>query len=281
MTYREEAGAPADAPIVRADGVDLAIARAGKGVPVVCLHATGHGARDFAPFADRVKESFEVLRVDWPGHGRSGPDHKPVSARRYAELVKAALDRLDVRAPIVVGCSIGGAAALALSELMPVRALVLCDSGGLNAITPALARICRTFAKFFAAGARGAWWYGPAFAAYMRIVLPSPKAAPQRKRIARACYETAPFVRDAWLSFCKPDYDMRAIAAALDVPVLFAWAMDDRIVSFSLVTDIIKTIKRATVRKFAGGHAAFLEQPARFEAEFRKFAATLGEAVAS
>ncbi len=275
VELRTETGVPSGAALVRADGVDLAISREGKGIPVVCLHATGHGGRDFAPFAQRLRDSFEIIRVDWPGHGRSGPDHRPVSAARYAEVLAAALEQIQVRAPIIVGCSIGGAAALAFAARNPVRALVLCNTGGLNAVTPRIARICRTFAQFFGAGARGAWWYGAAFGAYMHLILPTRRAAPQRKRIARACYETAALIRDAWLSFAEPGYDLRGVAASLDVPVWCAWAMDDKVLPLNFAIDTIKAMKHATISRFVGGHAAFLEQPARFAAEFRKFAGAL------
>jgi pimeloyl-ACP methyl ester carboxylesterase len=78
MHYREEAGVPADSSEIEVDGVRLAVARDGQGLAVVCLHAIGHGGGDFADFASAVKDRFEVIRIDWPGQGRSGPDPKPL-----------------------------------------------------------------------------------------------------------------------------------------------------------------------------------------------------------
>jgi hypothetical protein len=46
-------------------------------------------------------------------------------------------------------------------------------------------------ARFFAAGARGAWWFGLAYGAHYRMVLPWPSAVRQRRRIVRAGYENA------------------------------------------------------------------------------------------
>src|SRR5713226_8492295 len=133
MNYREELGVPPNSRRIEVDGVRLAVARQGQGPPVACLHAIGHGGGDFDAFASAVKARFEVIRLDWPGQGRSGPDPKPLSPSRYADLLGGVLDQLRIEDPIVVGNSIGGAAALIYARDHRVRALVLCDSGGLVA----------------------------------------------------------------------------------------------------------------------------------------------------
>ena len=110
MNLVAEIGVPAGSPTVEVDGVRLAYARRGRGEPVVCLHAIGHGGRDFEAFAGLVSDQFEVICIDWPGQGRSGPDTQPASAARYAALLSGALTKLKIERPIVLGCSIGGAA---------------------------------------------------------------------------------------------------------------------------------------------------------------------------
>jgi pimeloyl-ACP methyl ester carboxylesterase len=77
------------------DKVLLAIKRAGIGPPVVCLTATGHDAQDFEPLAARLKHKFEIICIEWPGHGDSRADHTPASAARYAALVISALRIVD------------------------------------------------------------------------------------------------------------------------------------------------------------------------------------------
>src|SRR5580658_2925310 len=95
---------------VTVDKVPLAVKRAGSGAPVVCLTATGHDAQDFAPLAQRLAHKFEIICIEWPGHGDSKADHVPASAARYADLAGAVLRILNVREPLLVGNSIGGAA---------------------------------------------------------------------------------------------------------------------------------------------------------------------------
>ena len=66
--------------VLAVDGVDLWIRRRGSGPPVVCLHSVGHDGRDFDSLVDRCADTFEFICIDWPGHGRSGPDPAPASA---------------------------------------------------------------------------------------------------------------------------------------------------------------------------------------------------------
>jgi pimeloyl-ACP methyl ester carboxylesterase len=273
MSHRELCGVPAGSPAIDVDGVRIAWCRSGRGAPVVCLHAIAHGGGDFETFADLLR-SCEVIRIDWPGHGRSGPASEAPSAETYAVLLTKILDRLQIDAPIIIGCSIGGAAALAYARSHPVRALVLCDSGGLVPVDALTRAVIRTGAAFFRAGERGAWWFPAAYAFYYRhLVLPSAAAAAQRQRIIAAGREMAPLLRRAWESFGRPESDLRQVALALDVPVWLAWARSDRVIPLRLVQPCIKQMRRTTLTMFAGGHAAFLEQPEAFVREFEAFIA--------
>jgi len=276
MSLRDEIGVPADAELIEVNGARLAVAREGNGPPVVCLHAIGHGGRDFEEFTAAVKNRFEVIRIDWPGQGRSQPDSQPPTAARYAELLADVLDRLNVSAPIIVGNSIGGAAAIHYANVHRVRALVLCNPGGLLRVNRFATGACNAFSAFFAQGARGAWWFPRLFCWYYRfMVLPSPAAAAQRGRIIKAGYEIASVLRDAWKQFGTQASDIRDLAVSLSMPVLFAWAESDKIISLSASMACIKRMKNARVVTFHAGHAAFLERPREFIEEFVKFADTL------
>src|SRR5437868_2755381 len=78
-----------------------------------------------------------------------------------------------------------------------------------------------------------------ACAAYYRIVLPSPAAGGQRKRIVRAAFEIAPVLRDAFIGFAAPDADIRHVARALDVPIWCAWAKSDRVIPLRYALPVI------------------------------------------
>jgi 4,5:9,10-diseco-3-hydroxy-5,9,17-trioxoandrosta-1(10),2-diene-4-oate hydrolase len=94
------------------DGVRIAYDDEGAGSVLVCLHAIGHGARDFRRLRARLSSRYRVIALDWPGQGRSGDDRLPASAARYAELLAGFVDALRLGELVVLGNSIGGAAAI-------------------------------------------------------------------------------------------------------------------------------------------------------------------------
>ena len=262
--------------VVVVDGVSLAVRRDGRGPPVVCLGAVGHDSDDFDGLVERLNGRCEIVRHDWPGHGQSGPDSHPASAARYADLLGPALDALAVDRPILIGNSIGGAAALILASRRPVAGVVLCDSGGLVPVNAFTRALCAVFAGFFRAGASGAGWYDAAFALYYRMVLPAPAAERRRREIIANGRRLAPILAEAWDSFGRPDADLRDLAAGLDPPIWVAWARRDRVIPLALCRPAIRAMRNASLSRFDGGHSPFLEDPDAFAAGFSDFLDRLG-----
>ena len=253
----------------------LAARRIGRGPPVVCLHAIGHDSDDFMPLAQRLADRFEFILIDWPGHGRSGADDGPVTAARYAELLKSTLVALGVNAPVIVGNSIGGGAAIRHASRHDVRALVLCNSAGLVEVTPLVSRICALFEKFFAAGERGAFWFGWLYARYYALVLPTPAAADRRRQIIDQGARLAPLLRRAWAGFGRAEADLRPTAASLDAPIWVAWAARDKVIPLRRCLPAIRRLKHVTLSRYDAGHTAFLERPDAFAADFCRWMAEL------
>ena len=278
MAFRNAVGVQPPFSLVRCGGTEVAVARRGSGQPVICLHATGHGGRDFEDFAAELSgQGFELICVDWPGHGSSPSDlpGQSASARRYVNLLEDLVPELcgDVR-PILLGNSIGGAAALSFACRHPdrVRALILCNPGGLAPLDRSAKAAIAMMVRFFDAGARDAWWFGRAFALYYRLVLPGKSALAQRGRIVAAGREMAVVLREAWDSFRAPEADLRDAAQSLQVPLLCAWAKSDKIVAWGASKVAVQAIPGAVVEFFRGGHAPFLEDQTAFNAAFLKFA---------
>lgn len=276
MSLRAASGLPEGCETLEVDGVRLAYDCAGEGQAMVCLHAVGHGGGDFAGLQKSLRNRFKVIRVDWPGQGRSGPDTHSPDPRRYARLLRGVLEKLRIEQPILIGNSIGGATAVVYASQWPVKALVLCDAGGLVPVNGFVRLFCATFAWFFNAGARGARWFMPLFHGYYRfMVLPQAAAAAQRENIIRSGYEIAAVLRDAWRGFGRKEADLRSLAQSLSVPVWFAWAKQDRVIPLSLCMPCIRQMPKAYVTRYPGGHAAFLEQPEAFIEGLDAFVASL------
>jgi pimeloyl-ACP methyl ester carboxylesterase len=270
----------ADEPIeyIGAAGSMVAVKRWGDGPPVLCLHATGHGSGDFAGLAARIGDRFEVIAVDWPAQGRSPSDGALPRAAHYAEIVLGVCEALNLRQPIVIGNSIGGAAALIAVHKAPERfsGLVLCNPGGLAPINGFARFAIGRMVAFFDAGVRGAPWFEAAFAAYYRwLVLPRSPARAQRERIIASGRALAPILAQSWRGFAEDDADMRARAPEIAIPVWLAWAKSDQLVAWSRSKRAALRFPNRTVTLFRGGHAAFLEDPERFAQKFVNFAQSL------
>jgi pimeloyl-ACP methyl ester carboxylesterase len=278
---RWETGVPKGSRRLRVGSASLAVDDRGTGPAVICLHAIAHGSADFDAFAAAASSRYRVVRIDWPGQGRSEDDGLDITPARYAELVRSVVVQLGIEDPVIIGCSIGGAAAIEYASRYGTSGLVLANPGGLLQPSEKVSAACRAMSRFFAVGAKGAWWFGLAYRLYYRLVLPSPPVVRQRKRIVRAGYENAAILAKAWSMFADPDHaDQRAAAIALDLPVLIAWAMHDKINTYTRSTPALEKLKHARVVKFNGGHAAFLEQPRQFIMEFDRFVAQLNASAA-
>lgn len=273
-TPAQALGAQTPFAVVDAGGTYLAVMRRGRGTPLVCLHAIAHGARDFETLADKVGDVFEVIAVDWPGHGHSPHDGKAPSAEHYAGVLTKLLDTLKLEKPVLLGNSIGGAAALqvAAARGTAIGGLVLCNAGGLRKVNGVMRFAIARMVSFFRAGELGKRWFGGAYRFYYtRIVLPLAPPA-HRERIIAAGYELSPQLRQAWESFARPAADTRDLVATVECPILFAWAKGDRIIPWSASKKAAMTARNGTVTLLKGGHSAFVEDADEFARALRAFA---------
>ncbi|MGH9822019.1 MAG: alpha/beta fold hydrolase [Blastocatellia bacterium] len=273
-TFRLTVGAPEPRKFVSLGELEIAyIDSEGNGPILVCLHAIGHGAGDFGDLSRRLGSEYRLIGVDFPGHGNSGSDSKAACGIRYTEILTQFIDRLELDSVILLGNSIGGATAIRYAAANPgrVKALVLSNTGGLDP-GGAVARIfTKTFALFFAAGRRHAFWFPWAFSRYYHKVLTGEPAREQRERIIRSAYEIAPILEQAWKSFSRPEEDLRDLLPSIQCPVLIAWAKDDFINQLKRSGLAFARLPNHCIEVFEGGHAAFLEDPDHFDHTLRAF----------
>ena len=111
----------------------LAHTRTGAGAPLVLLHGIGSSRRAWDPVIPALAGHFDVIAVDLPGFGDSGPLPPEVEPRpaALAAAVAGLLDDLGITAPHVAGNSLGGWVALELAGLRPVASLALLSPAGL------------------------------------------------------------------------------------------------------------------------------------------------------
>jgi 4,5:9,10-diseco-3-hydroxy-5,9,17-trioxoandrosta-1(10),2-diene-4-oate hydrolase len=180
---------------------------------------------------------------------------------------------LSLESVVLLGNSIGGATAARYAAEHPgrVKALILCNPGGLDAGGRTARAFTSAFAAFFGAGRRHARWFPWVFAQYYKRVLIGKSARPRRDAIIQSAYDIAPILEQAWRSFASPEADLRNYLPRLCQPVLLAWARSDFTNQLKRCRPAFAQFPNYELQLFEGGHAAFLEDPDRFERVLRQF----------
>lgn len=78
-----------------------------KGSKVLLLHGWGCDSSFMAPLADALKGEHQVLRIDFPGFGKSGRPPEPWGVPEYAACLKELLEKLHFEPCAAVGHSFG------------------------------------------------------------------------------------------------------------------------------------------------------------------------------
>jgi 3-oxoadipate enol-lactonase len=114
----------------RRQAATLSLLRQGIGEPLVLLHPLAMAGELWAPLAERLADTFDVLSVDLRGHGESKWDGTQFSIDEMAEDLADALDALELPAAHLLGMSMGGGVAMTFAGRYPerVRSLVLADT---------------------------------------------------------------------------------------------------------------------------------------------------------
>lgn len=262
--------------LVSVDEVTLRYEVAGDGPAVALLHGWGHSRESWHFLFPELSEEYKVIRYDRRGFGQSGgsPDGSldPIDLRNL-------LDSLDIDKAVVAGHSQGAGSALRFALAFPERlsALVLFGNGppsgfglpwsGPDAIPLGMAETAREHgleamrAKFdghpilngFVDGAEGYEIALSMWEAYegrdLLYPKPSAHATPPAdiKRLSEVVVPTLVITGEMEM----PYFQIGADALAYGIP----------------------NAERVVVQ--GGGHSVHLQQPERFNAEFRRFLASV------
>ena len=102
----------------------------GEGPAILLLHGFGAAMDWWDDIAPSLAVHHRVIRVDLIGHGGTAAPMAGYSIPRQAQLAAALLDELGVTQVTVIGHSMGGEVAVALTEIQPQRIdrMILIDS---------------------------------------------------------------------------------------------------------------------------------------------------------
>ena len=130
LAKRAELDNPPAGRFLEVNGVKLHYVERGSGQPLVLLHGNGSMIQDFesSGLVDLAAKTYRVVIFDRPGFGHSDRPRNVVwTPDAQADLIKRALERLEISQAIVLGHSWGASVAVALGLKFPdlVRGLVL------------------------------------------------------------------------------------------------------------------------------------------------------------
>lgn len=104
----EESGAKASS-VTSTDGVPIAYEVHGEGSPaLVFVHGWSCNRTFWAGQLEPLSRQFRVVAVDLAGHGDSGRGRKNWTIQSYGDDVAAVVKKLDLKAVILIGHSMGG-----------------------------------------------------------------------------------------------------------------------------------------------------------------------------
>ncbi len=245
----------------RVDGTEIKYDVRGSGPVLLLLHAFPLGLSMWDPQVEALSASHRVARFDARGFGGSALGSEPFSMARIADDAAGVLDALAADKAVVVGCSMGGYAALAFARRHPRRlnGLVLQDTRAGADSEEAKATRATLAARVLAEGAEAA----------VQALLPgllgatSQRSRPALVELVRERILAAPRqALAAALHGLAARDDSRGLLPAIQVPTLVLVGEEDRLTppaEAELIASAIPEARLETIPQ--AGHLANLENP--------------------
>ncbi|NEW83885.1 MAG: alpha/beta hydrolase [Mariniphaga sp.] len=117
--------------VIELDGYRIFTKVEGDGRPLLLLHSYWGSHILFDHLASALSVKMKVIRIDLPGHGKSGIPPLDYTFEKFADVLNELLNRLEVDEKVsIIGHSMGGYVAMAYAVKYPERinSLVLMNS---------------------------------------------------------------------------------------------------------------------------------------------------------
>jgi pimeloyl-ACP methyl ester carboxylesterase len=225
------------------------------------LHGMGTTATSYTPVVRRLlKDAARVVLLDLPGHGRSPEPTRGLDTRVLSvgvrEGLDALLDRAGVDRAVLLGTSLGGAAAVGYSLERPerVRALVLASPAGAPLAEDDLAELKARFNLRSRADARR----------FFSELLHSPPFYARMLESGLVTQLSRPLIRGFLDSLESADFFTEERVGTLKPPATVLWGKSDRILPRSGLAFYRRALPAGTIiEELEGiGHSPHLERPA-------------------
>ncbi|MDC1323850.1 alpha/beta hydrolase [Polaribacter sp.] len=124
---------------VEIDGMQVHYRVEGKGIPIVLIHGTGASLHTWDDWTLKLKENYQVIRMDLPAFGLTGPNKSgDYSIKQYTQFLEEFVVKMKLDSMFLVGNSLGGNIAWNYASKNPekVQKLILVDASGLPTNKP-------------------------------------------------------------------------------------------------------------------------------------------------
>ena len=247
----------------------LAFDVAGRGAPVLLIHAFPLDREMWQPQIERWRSTRQVISVDLRGFGESPRvDGSRISMRQHADDLAKVLDHLEIARTSVVGLSLGGYIALAFAEFHPHRlqTLVLAHTRATADSYEAKAARQRVIQQILAEGTA-------ALAESMPAKLLGGEAPDAARTLVRdvIARQDANGMISALRGMAQRE-DRTHVAAGLSVPVLVIGGSEDKVVPPVESLALHAAVPGSEWIEFPGaGHLSNLERPDSFSSAVARF----------
>ncbi|MGC5743809.1 alpha/beta fold hydrolase [Chryseobacterium sp. NFX27] len=260
-------------PNVRLHVTDL-----GEGKPVILIH--GYPLSDASweyQYHALVKEGYRVIGITLRGFGQSDKPYGKYNYDQFASDIKAVLDQLNIKDATLGGHSMGGA--IALHYAAKYNGAHLSKLALFSAAAPCHTKKDDYPYPFFTKEDISKWVElnnndRPALLAAIGekfVYSPTSVSPAIGAWLGSIEMQSSPYAMEQALIALR-DEDLRADLPKIKIPTLILHAKEDQIVSFALAEQMHKAISGSQLIPFdKSGHASFLEEKDKFNAEFIKF----------
>lgn len=258
--------------------VKLHVIDLGEGQPVVLIHGWPLNNEMYEyQYQYLVEKGFRVIGISLRGFGKSDRPYGKYDFDTFSDDIKVVLEKLKIENATLGGFSMGSAVTLHFVTKYNgahIKKLVLFGATGpswkqregypygvTDQAANDLIQQTKTNREQLVAG------FGKAFEGREGNLTPE-----SIKWLENINLNASPYATTQSIAALR-DLDLRPVLSNIKMPVAMFHAVNDKLCDFSQAEQLNKAIKGSYIVKFEkGGHAFFLEEMDKFNAELEKFA---------
>lgn len=204
----------------------LEAGKASNSTSILFIHGWSVSIEPYQEILNILSQRYHVVAPYLPGFGKSTAPHFVKDYSDYAELLIDFLKALDLQSVHIVGHSLGGAIAMALTALKPdfARSLIVVDSTGIpmNSLPEVVLRRAIEMS------------------AQMWQAKPKPTIAILERVIYNSLFNTKKVLETAMIVL---DRDIRPILPRINTPCLILWGANDLLTPITMGQELARNIK--------------------------------------